>query len=114
MRVNEALRPRDAAAEGIHAAVVDMFTIKPIDVECIVSFAEKTGAVVTAENESILGGLGSAVAEVLVEHRPVPMERVGVEDRFGEVGDQEWLKEHFKLTAPFICGKARRVLSRKG
>ena len=101
------------AVEGISARVVDMFTIKPIDAECIRTCAEETGAIVTCENESIIGGLGSAVAEVLVESQPVPMERVGVQDEFGEVGPQSYLEERFGLTATVIAEKAKKVLTRK-
>ena len=101
------------AVEGISARVVDMFTIKPIDAECIHTCAEETGAIVTCENESIIGGLGSAVAEVLVESQPVPMERVGVQDEFGEVGPQSYLEERFGLTATVIAEKAKKVLTRK-
>ncbi len=99
--------------EGIKARVIDMFTIKPIDKELIVECAEKTGAIVTAENHNIINGLGSAVAEVLVENHPVPMERVGVEDRFGEVGEQNFLMEKFGLTADKICYASRKVIKRK-
>lgn len=101
------------AEEGISARVVDMFTIKPIDADCIRNCAAETGAIVTCENENIIGGLGSAVAEVLVESDPVPMERIGVGDEFGEVGSQDYLEEHFGLTAPFIVEKVKRVLKRK-
>jgi transketolase len=112
--VDEALKAASALEkEGIKAGVVDMFTIKPIDKELIVDCAEKTGALVTAENHNIINGLGSAVAEVLVENRPVPMERVGVSDRFGEVGEQGFLMEKFGLTAAEICKASRRVIARK-
>ncbi len=113
--VSEALKAADAlAAEGIEASVVDVFTVKPIDRETIVRYAQKTGAVVTAENHNIIGALGSAVAEVLAEHCPTPMERVGVQDTFGEVGQQEYLMERFGLTAPHIVAAVRKVLARKG
>ncbi len=72
-----------------------------------------TGAIVTAENHSIINGLGSAVAEVLAENKPVPMERVGVQDEFGEVGDQEYLVKRFGLTAEAICRKAQAAILRK-
>jgi len=100
-------------AEGISARVVDMFTVKPVDKDCILSCAAETGAIVTCENGNIIGGLGSAVAEVLVENTPVPMERIGVQDEFGEVGPQSYLEERFGLTAPFIIEKAKKVISRK-
>ncbi|MBR0597454.1 transketolase family protein [Sinanaerobacter chloroacetimidivorans] len=112
--VPEALKAADQLEkEGIRAKVIDMFTIKPIDRDCILECAEKTGAIVTAENHNIFNGLGSAVAEVLAENRPCPMERVGVQDQFGEVGQQDYLMERFGLTAEVICEKAKKVLNRK-
>lgn len=114
MEVVQALwAAEELAKEGISACVVDMFTIKPIDAECICRCAAKTGAIVTCENESIIGGLGSAVAEILVENCLVPMERVGVQDEFGEVGQQEYLMERFRLTVPTIVEKARKAIARK-
>ena len=114
LEVAESLKAADILAEeGIDAAVVDMFTIKPIDEELIVQCAEKTGAIVTAENHQVIGGLGSAVAEVLGEHVPVPMERVGVKGIFGEVGKQDYLMERFQLTAPYIAETARQAVKRK-
>lgn len=112
--VSEALKAADILdKEDIHAAVVDMFTIKPIDTDCVINYARKTGAVVTAENHNIIGALGSAVAEVLVENCPVPMERVGVGDTFGEVGNQDYLMERFGLTAPYIVEKVKKAVARK-
>lgn len=100
-------------AEGISARVVDMFTVKPLDKECVIESAKRTGAIVTAENHNIINGLGSAVAEVLVENMPVPMERVGAQDEFGEVGPQNYLMERFKLTSKTIYEKAKQAISRK-
>ena len=95
--VAEALQAAEMlAGEGISAAVINVFTLKPIDREAIIHYAEKTGAVVTAENHNIIGGLGSAVAEVLAEHLPTPLERVGCRDHFGEVGPVEYLKQVFR------------------
>jgi len=112
--VYEALKAADRLrAEGVCATVVDMFTVKPLDVSTIVSCARRTGAVVTAENHNVIGYLGSAVAEALGEHCPVPLERVGVMDRFGEVGTQEYLMERFQLTDEAIVMKARRAIARK-
>jgi transketolase len=112
--VYEALKAADSLAEeGIRARVVDMFTIKPIDSECIIDCAERTKAIVTVENHNIINGLGSAVSEVLSENDPVPMERVGVMDCFGEVGSQEFLMDRFNLTEETICKKAKRVIQRK-
>ena len=99
--------------EQIHARVVDMFTLKPIDVDCIVESAETTGAILTAENHSILNGLGSAVAEVLVEHCPVPMDRIGIRDEFGQVGTQAQLAAHYKLTAQEVYLRAKALIKRK-
>ena len=112
--VDEALKAAEMLAEeGISARVVDMFTVKPIDVECVVESAKRTGAIVTAENHNAIGGLGSAVAEVLVENAPVPMERVGVKESFGEVGKQRDLMGRFGLTAEVIVEKAKLAISRK-
>lgn len=114
MMVAKALEAADALAEeGVSAAVIDMSTIKPIDRELIVDWAKKTGAVVTAEEHNIIGGLGSAVAEVLVEEALVPMERVGIEDVFGESGTGGELVEKYRLTAEHIVEKAKRAMARK-
>ena len=112
--VAESLKAADALAkEGISARVLDMFTLKPIDKEAIIRCAQETGAIVTAENHNVINGLGSAVAEVLVENKLVPMERVGVNDLFGEVGSMEYLKERFGLTADTIVEKVKKVIERK-
>ena len=89
-------------AKGTSAAVVDLHTVKPIDVQAIVSFAEKCGGIVTAEEHNIVGGMGSAVAEVLAENRPTPMRRVGVMDTFGESGETSELLKKYGLTAAKI------------
>ncbi len=96
--------------QGISARVVNIFTWKPIDTELIIKCANETGAIVTVENHNIINGLGSAVAEVLVENAPVPMERIGSRDRFGEVGSVDYLKKEFKMTADDIVQKALNVL----
>ena len=101
------------AEEGIQARVLDMFTIKPLDVEAVVRAARETGAIVTAENHSVNGGLGAAVAECLGEHCPVPMERVGNLGQFGDVGKLCYLMERYHLTARDIAEKARRAAARK-
>lgn len=114
MMVAKALEAVDVlAAEGVNAAVIDMSTIKPIDRELIVEWAKKTGAIVTAEEHNVIGGLGSAVAEVLVEEVLVPMERVGIEDVFGESGTGGELVEKYRLTAEHIVEKAKRAIARK-
>ena len=98
-RVNEDLKAHELLkGRGITAGVYDMFTLKPIDKEAIIQAATTTGAIVTAENHNIINGLGSALAEVLVENYPVPMERVGVQDLFGEVGPEAYLQKRFGLT----------------
>ncbi len=112
--VEESLKAAEKLAkQGIDARVVNIFTLKPIDKELIVECARKTGAIVTAENHSFINGLGSAVAETLVENSPVPMERVGVHDLFGEVGDANYLKKKFHLTDEDIVESAKKVLKRK-
>jgi len=99
--------------EGINARVVNIHTIKPIDKELILKCAEETGAIVTAEEHSIIGGLGSAVAEVLVENRPVPMIRVGMKDMFGESGNPKDLLEKYGLTSSSIISAVKNVIKRK-
>jgi transketolase len=101
--VPEALRAAESLkAKGISAAVVDVHTVKPVDSETILRFAQKCGRVVTAEEHNIFGGMGSAVAEVLGEGRPTPMRRVGVADTFGESGDPGELLKKYGLTAASI------------
>ena len=114
LMVSIALEAREILAkEGISARVVNIHTIKPIDKDIIVKAAEETGALVTAEEHNIYGGLGSAVAEVLVENCPVPMARVGVEDTFGRSGTVPALLEYYGLTAENMAKKAREVISKK-
>ncbi|MGN0985671.1 MAG: transketolase family protein [Candidatus Enterenecus sp.] len=100
--------------EGVSAAVVDMFTIKPLDADAVERYARQTGAVVVAENHNRYGGLYSAVSEVLAERCPVPACCVAVEDQFGEVGPQGYLQERFGLTAEHIVSQVKAVLARKG
>ena len=112
--VDEALKAEETlAAEGISAKVIDMFTWKPIDEELIVASAKETGAIVTAENHQVKCGLGSAVAQVVAKNTPVPMEMVGIEDRFGQVGAQNFLQEEYGLTAAHIVEAAKKAISRK-
>jgi len=99
--------------KGIEAEVINMSTVKPLDGELLVESARKTGAVVTAEEHTVIGGLGGAVAEVLVENFPVPMERIGVRDVFGESGAPEELLEKYRLSTKYIVRAAERVISRK-
>ncbi|WP_069999070.1 transketolase family protein [Cellulosilyticum sp. I15G10I2] len=101
------------AEEGIDAGIMDMHTIKPLDTDAILQEAKKTGAVVSAENHSIINGLGSAVAECLSQNYPVPMKIVGVKDHFGEVGMQDFLAQKYGLTAEEIVKNCREVLKMK-
>lgn len=101
------------AKEGISARVVHIGTIKPLDQEIILKAARETGAIVTAEEHSIIGGLGGAVAELLGEEHPVPVRRVGVRDRFGTSGKAEELLKYFGLTPEDLAEAAREVLARK-
>ena len=101
------------AGEGVSARVLNMHTVKPVDAEAVLRAAEETGAVVTAENHSVIGGLGSAVAEVLAEGRPAPLERVGVKDHFGQVGKAPYLMGVFGITPADIAKAARKALARK-
>lgn len=98
--------------EDIKALVINMSTIKPIDKELVIK-AAKTGAIVTAEDHNVIGGLGSAVSEVLVENEPVPVEKVGVKDTFGESGDPDDLYEKYGLTARHIYEACKQVIRRK-
>jgi transketolase len=113
--VAEALEAaRTLAEKGIRAQVLNVSTIKPLDTEAVVAAARKTGAVVTCEEHSIIGGLGGAVAETLAEQCPVPLERVGVRDQFGQSGKPSELLAEYGLTVQHIVAAAERVLARKG
>lgn len=101
------------AEEGISARVIDIHTIKPLDEALVLEAAEETGAVVTAEEHNVIGGLGSAVAELLGERLPTPMERVGVRDVFGKSGDPMALVEHYRLTPADIAAAAKKAAARK-
>jgi len=101
--VPEAIKAaEELQSKGVSAAVVDLHTIKPIDSDTIVKLAQKCGRVVTAEEHNIMGGMGSAVAEVLGEQRPTPMHRIGVMDTFGESGEAGELLRKYGLTAANI------------
>jgi transketolase len=110
-------RSLEAAAQlanlGIGARVVEMHTVKPLDVEAVVRAAEETGAIVTAEEHTIAGGLGGAVAEALSEHRPVPLKRVGIADRFAETGPYAALLDRYGMAVADIVAAARRVVAMK-
>lgn len=110
VEVAEALAAAELlAAEGISAEVIDVATIKPLDVDTLVASAAKTGRVVTCEEHSVLGGMGSAVSEVLSEACPVPTRRIGVADSFGTSGEPAELMEHFGLTAAHVAAAAREL-----
>ncbi|MEN6562261.1 MAG: transketolase C-terminal domain-containing protein [Christensenella sp.] len=112
--VEQALRAAELlAAQKIDAQVIDLFTWHPIDRDLIVRSAKETGAVVTAENHRVASGLGAAVASVLLENCPVPMERVGIGDVYGEVGELPYLMEQFHLRAEDIALKAEKAVARK-
>ena len=101
------------ATKGIDARVIDCHTVKPLDEETILAAAQETGAVVTAENNIYYGGLGSAVAELLVERHPVPMQRVGVRDTFAESGPYLTIIDRYGLSARHIVAAAEKVIARK-
>ena len=114
LMVNEALIAYDMLkAEGISARIINMHTIKPIDKDIIIESAAKTGAIVTAEEHSIIGGLGGAVAEVICENYPVPVLRVGTEDTFGISGPAADVLKYFNLTAEQIVKKAKAAIKAK-
>ena len=110
--VERALEAADRLAErGVEAAVIDMHTIKPIDREAIIR-AASSGAIVTAEDHSVIGGLGSAVAEVLVEEAPTMMRMIGVRDKFGESGSPSDIMDKMGLTSENIASKVEDLLSK--
>jgi transketolase len=112
--VSEALDAAEELAKaGINARVINISTIKPLDTEAIIQAAKETGAIVTAEEHQLLGGFGSAIAEVVVQNSPVPMEFVGIQDTFGESGSPEQLMEAYHLTSNDIIQKVKKVLLRK-
>lgn len=114
LMVQEALKAEKLLKEeGISARVIDMHTIKPIDRELILKAAEETGAVVTAEEHNVIGGLGGAVAEVLGSARPVPLELVGVNDCFGHSGHPDELLKHYGLAPEDIVAAAKKAIARK-
>ena len=96
--------------EGINAEIINIHTIKPIDEEAILISAKKTGAIVTCENHNVMGGLCSAVAEVVTRHYPVPVIPIGIKNINGEVGALPYLKERFELTAMDIAKAAKEVI----
>lgn len=114
IEVAEAMKAaEELEKEGISAEVINIHTVKPLDTEIVLASSKKTGAVVTAENHSVIGGLGSAVAEVLVENCPMPLKRVGVKDHFGEVGKTDFLMEKYHLMAADIVEAAKEAIAMK-
>ncbi|HYF82595.1 MAG TPA: transketolase C-terminal domain-containing protein [Clostridia bacterium] len=112
--VDEALKAAEMLKiEGIAAEIINIHTMKPIDREAVVKSARKTGAVVTCENHNVIGGLKSAVAEVLVEEYPVPIKAIGVQDHFGEVAKMEYLKKKYHMTAEDIVKAAKEAIAMK-
>ncbi len=101
------------SAKGVEATVIDLHTIKPVDTETIARVAQQTGAVVTAEQHVLDGGMGSAVAMVLAKKCPVPMEMIGIDNRFGQSGDPAVLFKEYKLTADDIAAAALNAYNRK-
>ncbi len=114
LMVNEAIKAHDLLkAEGINARVINIATIKPLDKDIVLKAAKETGAIVTAEEHSVIGGLGSAVSEVLSEEYPVPVLKLGVYDRFGYSGPAPKLLDEFGLRAVDIVEKAKKAISLK-
>jgi transketolase len=104
---------RMLADEGFGVRVVNMSTIKPIDKDTIIKCAKETGAIVSAENHNIYGGLGSAVAEVISENFPVILQRIGIKDKLGEAGQNQELLEKYEMSANYISKAIRKVIARK-
>tara|TARA_Y100000766_G_C18893607_1_gene599814 strand:+ start:567 stop:1496 length:930 start_codon:yes stop_codon:yes gene_type:complete len=100
-------------SQGVSATVVDMHTLKPLDTELIDKLAKSCGAIVTAEDHSIIGGLGGAVAEHLITTNPIPMERIGVKDRFGESAGSDEMLEMMELKSHNISDAAKKAIARK-
>lgn len=114
MMVGEAIKAHEALKkEGINARIINIHTIKPIDKDIIIKAAKETGAIVTAEEHNIIGGLGSAVSEVLSENCPVKMKRVGVKDKFGKSGKPEELFKKYGLTPEAIVTAVHEILANK-
>lgn len=104
---------KELKSHGINAEIINIHTIKPIDRFAVTESAQKTGAVLTVENHNIIGGLKSAVCEVLMEECPVPLRAIGIEDKFGQVGKIPYLKKEYNMRAEDIVNKALEVLKLK-
>ena len=115
IEVYESLEAADILSKkGIDAAVINVSSIKPLDEETIVEFAKKTGKVVSVEEHNIIGGLGSAIAEVLIKKKPVPMEMIGINDRFGTSGDGNQLIKFFNLDGQSIAKRVEEFIKKTG
>jgi transketolase len=110
---NALLAARNLEQDGVQVEVINLHTIKPIDREAIVASAKKTGAVVSVEEHQVMGGVGSAIAEVLAKEYPVPQEFIGVQDRFGQSGDPSELIEHYGMGTTHIMAAVHAVIARK-
>ena len=110
-------RSREAASilqkEGVNCTLVDMHTIKPLDEDLLARLSRQCGSFVTAEDHSVIGGLGSSIAEWISTNNPIPLEMVGVKDRFGESGGTSELMEKMSLTSEDICKSVRKSINRK-
>jgi transketolase len=114
LMVQEAIKARDILAdEGINARVIDIHTIKPIDREIIIKAAKETGAIVTCEEHNVIGGLGSAVAEVVASEYPCSMGFIGIQDKFGKSGTPAELMKMYGLTPEDIASKVKEVINKK-
>ncbi len=114
IEVKEALEAAELlAAEGISAEVINVHTIKPVDKEIVLASVKKTGCAVSCENHNIIGGLGSAISEVLISEHPVPMEFIGMRDHFSEVGKAPYLQKLYKMDAASIAEAAKAVIKKK-
>lgn len=114
LEIEQAMKAAELlAGQGVSAEVLGIHTIKPLDVESVLRSVEKTGCAVVCENHSVIGGLGSAVAEALAKSRPTPLEFIGFQDCFGGVGKLGDLQKYFHMTDQDIAEAARRVMARK-
>src|SRR5262249_48139883 len=111
---NALLAARDLEGQGIGVAVANVHTIKPIDRDRVLEYARLSGCVVTVEEHQTTGGLGSAIAEVLAEGTPLPIEFIGVRDMFGQSGEPAQLIEHYRMGSSHIQEAAKKVIARKG
>lgn len=114
LMVDQALKAAELlAGEKIQVAVINTYSVKPLDERTILEYAKKTGAAVSVEDHTVIGGLGGAVAELLAKNHPIPMEFVGVQDTFGESGEQDELYEKYGLTPQSIAAAVRKAVARK-